>query len=229
MRSKWQNFKILQEINYTADRQEWSFKIRTSLSRGTLAKNKIMRNLLIKLGLKKINQSEYFAILKQMHEDIAELILQKEEVEPEIIEESKCEIKIFFWVYVGPILQNLLPHYLFDKTMKFYSSEIVFSTINQSDYSFEFLENLLKSRHDLHNDGISNLSNQQLSNKYMDKLSTLWFKTPFTSIEELNESNEFNFNLENKFLVQSKMKLLITYMIPGYKDSLKKLIKKTKK
>jgi len=33
MRSKWQNFKILQAINYTADRQERSFEIRTSLSR----------------------------------------------------------------------------------------------------------------------------------------------------------------------------------------------------
>ena len=36
MRSKWQNFKILQEITYPAERQERSFEIRTSLSRGTL-------------------------------------------------------------------------------------------------------------------------------------------------------------------------------------------------
>lgn len=32
MRSKWQKFKILQEINYTADKQERSFEVRTSLS-----------------------------------------------------------------------------------------------------------------------------------------------------------------------------------------------------
>ena len=37
MRSVWQKFKILQEINYAADRQERSFEIRTSLSRGTFA------------------------------------------------------------------------------------------------------------------------------------------------------------------------------------------------
>ena len=188
-----------------------------------------MKNLLIKLGLKKIDQVEYFAILNQLHEEIAELILKGEEVDSEIIEESKCEIKIFFWVYLGPILQNLLPHYLFDKTMKFYSGEIVFSTINQDDYSFEFLENLLKSRYDLHNDGISNLSNQQFSSKYMEKLSTLWFETPFISTEQLYESNKLNFSFDNKFLDQHKMKLLISHMIPGFTDSIKKLIKKTKK
>ena len=32
MRSKWQKFKILQAINYFADRQERSFESRTSLS-----------------------------------------------------------------------------------------------------------------------------------------------------------------------------------------------------
>ncbi len=36
MLSVWQKIKILQEINYIADRQERSFESRTSLSRGPL-------------------------------------------------------------------------------------------------------------------------------------------------------------------------------------------------
>lgn len=36
MRSVWIKFKILQVINYAAERQARSFEIRTSLSRGTL-------------------------------------------------------------------------------------------------------------------------------------------------------------------------------------------------
>ena len=188
-----------------------------------------MRNLLIKLGLIKIDQAEYFEMLERLHNDMSAMILKEKELEDDDYNKSTCEIKIFFWVFAGPILKENLPSELFDRTMKFFRSNIIFSTIDDYEYTDEFMTNFLQSRFEFHESGIQGKGDSSIVNNYFQQLKILWFEKPFSDINELRKNKVIEFdpfsNLRNKLETQQ----LYMHMAPAYAKSLKKLIKMTKK
>ena len=105
-----------------------------------------MKNILIRLGLIKIESSEFFKTLEKLHDDMATMLLKEKGLEGAKYNKAVCEIKIFFWVFAEPLLNKNMREPLYDETMKFFRNNIIFSTIDESLYSDEYITSMLHSR-----------------------------------------------------------------------------------
>jgi len=188
-----------------------------------------MRNLLIKLGFIKIDQAEYFNMLKKLTDHMAVRILKEKNLNDAEYKKALCEIKIFFWVFAGPILRENLPDKLLDKTMKFFRNHIIFSSIDELQNSYEYMQNILKTRFQFHENGIQGKGDSIIANNYFTQLKILWFEKPFIDITELRESKVIDFDIFNNLRGQSEIQAMFTHLTPAYSKSLKGLIKITKK
>jgi hypothetical protein len=186
-------------------------------------------NLLIKLGLLKIDQTKYFDMLVKLHKDLPEMMLKNKNLNNEEHNNALCEIKIFLWIIASPIFEENVPFELFDKTMKFYRSNIIFSTIDEHQYSEEYISNLLIARLDFHQNGIQGTGFSSITDNYFQQLKVVLFEQPFIDITELSKKNKYNLDIFNKVMGQAEGQLLYKHIVPGYVESLKKLIKMTKK
>lgn len=179
-----------------------------------------MRNLIIKLGLLKIDQSEYLNMLAKLHDNVATMILKPKGLNEDEYNKAICEIKIFLWVFAIPILKENLQDELYKKTMKFFRSNIIFSTIDEFQYSDEYMTNMLNSRFEFYKSGI-----QEPRDSYFQQLKTLWFEQPFYDLAELRE----NYLLDFDIMGQLETQQLYIQLAPAYTKSLKRIIKITKK
>lgn len=145
-----------------------------------------MKKLLIKLGILKMSHDEYLKKLKGLYELISTVIVKKKNLPKDIFHESLSEIKIYFFSYQLRLLKSKLSNDLFNKTMRYFISDILFSTIDKAKYSDEFRQSFLEERVDYHDNGIHE-SNDAVANIYYEKLMVLWFKKPFSTIEEIEK------------------------------------------
>ena len=176
------------------------------------------------LGLIKSDPSGYFAKLKRLHNEMATEILKEKELDEETYHKSVCEIKMFWWVFARPILRGYLPKKLFDRTMKFFQSDVIFSSIDDSQYSYEFMQILLESRIEFHENGIQEIGVSSVRNNYFQQLYVLWFEKPFEDVDDISEFNMLDFNVFDKFNEQVDTQRIYTILAPAYTKSLKKII-----
>ena len=186
-------------------------------------------NLLIKLGLIKIDATEYFHMLEKLLDELPKKILQNSNLSDDDYNKAICEIKIFLWVYSSPILDKHATLELFDKTMRFYRRNILFSTLDKDQYSEEYLEKLIQERLDFHNNGLEIIGKSSISNNYFQDLKVLVFEQPFIDLEELSQHKVLSFDIFNNFSGQAEGQLLYIHVVPEYIKALKKLILMTKK
>lgn len=187
-----------------------------------------MRNLLIRLGLIKIDQAEYFEILEKLHNNLSTNILKEKQLEGNDYNMATCEIKIFFWVLAGQILKDNMPSELFDRTMKFFRSNIIFSTIDEFKYTDDVMINFLQSRIEFHQHGIDE-GVKSSANNYFQQLNILWFKEPFSDIENLKKNNMLDLDFFGKNKLQIETQSLYINLVPVYTKRLMTLIKATRK
>ena len=68
-----------------------------------------------------------------------------------------------------------------------------------------------------------------MKHNYFQQLKVVLFEQPFIDITELSKKNKYNLDIFNKVMGQAEGQLLYKHIVPGYVESLKKLIKMTKK
>lgn len=195
-----------------------------------------MRQLLIKLGLWKLSHEEYFKYLSRYHDDLANTIIEKFSSENNLIKEDRnksiCEIKTFFWLYGQHTLQENLSNDLFDRTMKHFRINIVFSSINEHDYTDSYIQSFFRERSEFYRNGFSSLSEGEKIpsiNSFYKQIETLWFEKPFAAIKEIQEPSIINFDIFNQLKGTAKISSLLSNLMPTYTESLKDFIKMTNK
>ena len=185
----------------------------------------LLINLLIKFGLLKINETEYFNMFVRLHDELPKVWLKNKKLNNAEYNNAICEIKMFFLVIAAPILEEDLPLELVDKTMKLYRSNIIFSTIDKHQYSEEYMSNLLQTRLDFHKNGIAAIGSSSITNNYFQELKVLFFEQPFIDITELSQNNMHNWDPYSTVYEQTEGLLIFNHMVPSYVKSLKKLTK----
>lgn len=186
-----------------------------------------MRNLLIRLGLIKIDQAEYFEILEKLHNNLSTNILKEKQLEGNDYNMATCEIKIFFWVLAGQILKDNMPSELFDRTMKFFRSNIIFSTIDEFKYTDDVMINFLQSRVEFHQHGIGEVVKSSATN-YFQHLNILWFEEPFSDIENIKKIC-LTFTPLKRNVYAFEIQSLYINLVRVYTKRLRTLIKATRK
>lgn len=189
-----------------------------------------MKKLLIKLGILKMSHDEYLKKLKGLYELIASVIVKKKNLPKDIFHESLSEIKIYFFSYQLRLLKSKLSNDLFNKTMRYFFSDILFSSIDKAKYSDEFKQSFLEGRVDYYEKGIRE-SNDAVANIYYEKLMVLWFKKPFSTIEEIEKYYLANLYVDYFEKTRGLIEIMdySSTFVPILSDGTLNLIKRTAK
>jgi hypothetical protein len=190
-----------------------------------------MRKILLKLGLIKMNRAEFNKNLTYLFEFISKTVTDERNLGEEKSKLTKCEIKILLWVYAAQIFNNKLDSNLCDSIMKFIWHEIIFSSINISEYEDDFIQNLVNERDVFYKEM---LTRDEYNLRYDNStyyLSILWFEEPFQSIAEIKNSKVIHFGLNpyEKFNAQASISAFFTQLLPGYIKEVESLIRNLNK
>ena len=190
-----------------------------------------MRNLLLKLKLIKMNQTEFYNKLTNLFDSLARTVIDESDLDDEISKLTECEIKILFWIYAAQILNEKLEHDLFDKIMSFIRNNIIFSSIDESRYTEKFIQTLIDERSEFYNIASQEIEMTSSYENYDYRVGVLWFDKPFQPIAEIAESKVLSFELNPfiEFNAQLRIKLFFSDLLPPTLKYLEGLIKILKK
>lgn len=190
-----------------------------------------MRKILLKLGLTKMNRAEFNKNLTYLFESISKTVTDERNLGEENSKLTKCEIKILLWVYGAQIFNEKLDSNLCDSIMKFIWYEIIFSSINISEYEDDFIQNLVNERDVFYEEM---LKGGECNSRYDNPtyfLSILWFERPFQSIAEIKNSKVLHFGLDpfEEYKAQASISAFFTHLLPRYIKAVESLIRNLKK
>ena len=198
-----------------------------------------MKNLLstlcYKIGLFKIDKTDFFEYLKRLNDDFAENVLKLKNLDNENHKESVFEIKIFLFVISNKILREKFTEKQFSESINFYINEIIFDSSVSNLIGKNNIRNFIDERCSFHHNGLIEFSKIHKNKKYhpMPKdysqvLYTIFFKSPLVKMDEIDFmpdlTNPFP-PLENHLTIMS----LFKFSIPFYQKSLERFIFYTKK
>ena len=187
----------------------------------------MLNNLLLKLGLIKISQDDFFVYLKRLNDDTSNMAIDKLELSKSELSKAKTEIKIFLWFLATPFLKQKMSKTFADKTMKFFRNEIVFSSINENDFDEEFIQKLLQNRMEFYDEILYGKPSALQLQDYFKTLNKIWFEKPFETIET-NQPDGSIFNTSDNFYKANKASAMYFNILEGYDKSIQRLIKYTK-
>jgi hypothetical protein len=140
--------------------------------------------------------------------------------------QSLCEIRIFYWVISTSFLQEKLSIEAFQYVMMYFRNEIVFSSVDEDEYSEIFIINLLETRETFYSECAELLSNinSVTAERQISQLRELWLKKPFCEISELQNKMVIDF-LDMKSPIINKYWYL-NQVVQPYHNLLLELTKK---
>lgn len=187
----------------------------------------MIETLMIKFGLKKTYSKEYFlGLLYHLIDRLAEQRLEIQQKE-NYLPESKSEIKIFFWYISSPIIQKYATKDFAHEVMNHFRHEIIFSDIDEMEYSDTFLQQLLIQRFEFYDDY---LTGDLPPMKFQDIINTqkiIWFKRPFELIDP-NTPGILDYNIFDSMIANKELKETTFKLVKEYRKRLKKILKSTK-
>lgn len=186
-----------------------------------------MKNLFLKLGFFKISFDDFLVKLSSFIDEFTDLILNSFGQELVEKEKSRSEVKIFLWIYIAPFLKEELPDDYFTKTMIFFREHIVFEDILFLDLDENKKLELIKSRDDIHNDGIENLMKGK-GDFYYKQLDLIFFLKPFYIFSENQKAFPISFDPIRGLKINSFFNNLFSKMLPLYVDFIKRSSSKIK-
>lgn len=186
-----------------------------------------MIKTLYKLGILKFNFEQFLDHLKVITDELAELFIDTEGLVYINKHKSKCEIKTFLWIYSSPIFEETLPKRFFDQTMEYFSHEVIFNSVDESEMDNIFKSKFIKTRIAFHDEGINKMAENNYE-QYFRELKTIWIHKTFIEIRDINKPYQIRFDPIINLKEDASIRKYITIMIPSYMKILKDYIRFTK-